>query len=107
MSLVKFCQKEFDGKFQMHCTAVIENVLAPRFKRKLDKMVKEAPGYHSKVDKSMDVSAVTQLCFSVRFLNSETNCNPVTFLNLKEVSNETAEVMHCLIPTWALKKVLE
>lgn len=49
----KILQKEFDGKFQMHrtkCTAVIENVLAPRFKCKLDKMAKEAPGYHSQLD---------------------------------------------------------
>uniref|UniRef100_A0A131YUN9 Zinc finger protein n=1 Tax=Rhipicephalus appendiculatus TaxID=34631 RepID=A0A131YUN9_RHIAP len=76
------------------CAAVIKNVLAPHFKRKLDKMVKEAPGYSLMLDESTDVSATKHLCVSVRFLNPETNCISDTFLDLKEVANGTAEVMH-------------
>lgn len=89
-------QEEFDGQFRMHrtkCAAVINKVLAPHFKYKLDKMVKEAPGYSLMLDESTDVSTAEQLCISVRFVNSKTNCISDTFLDLK-VSNGTAEVMH-------------
>ncbi|KAH7978728.1 hypothetical protein HPB49_006553 [Dermacentor silvarum] len=95
--LGEILQEEFDGKFRMHrtkCAAVIKNVLAPHFKHKLDKMVKEAPGYSLMLDESTDVSTTKQLCVSVRFHNSETNCISDTFLDLKEVANGTAEVMH-------------
>lgn len=89
--------QEFDGKFRMHrtkCAAVIKNVLAPHFNHKLDKMVKDAPGYSLMLDESTHVSTTKQLCVSVRFHNSKTNCISNTFLDLKKVANGAAEVMH-------------
>ncbi|KAH7937421.1 hypothetical protein HPB49_011995 [Dermacentor silvarum] len=94
--LDEILQQEFDRKFRMHwtkCAAVIKNVLAPHFKHKLDKM-KEAPGYSLMLDESTDVSTAKQLCICVRFHNSETNSISDMFLDLKEVANGTAEVMH-------------
>lgn len=95
--LGEILHEEFDGKFQMHrtkCAAVIKNVLGPHFKRELDNMVKEARAYSLMIDESTDISAKKQLCVSVRFFNSLTSGISDTFLDLREVSNGTAEAMH-------------
>ncbi|KAH9382689.1 hypothetical protein HPB48_023245 [Haemaphysalis longicornis] len=74
------------------CAAVIKNVLAPHFKHKLDKMVKEAPGYSLMLDESTDVSATKHLSISVCFYNYGTNC--ISDTNAQRNSRSDVSVRH-------------